>query len=488
MGFKEVSNKVDFVALEKDVLQFWQETDAFNELRRLRAQTEAAYGTYSFIDGPATANNPLGVHHGWGRTYKDLYQRYQAMLGKNQRWQNGFDCQGLWVEVEVEKELGFSNKRDIEEYGLAEFVSLCKARVLKYAAIQSEQSMRLGYWMDWNDTDELQRLGTLLVEDARQQITVGGANGPVSGTVEQIVAQLGMPELGGSYFTFSDENNYQIWGFLKQVDENGWLYKGRDVMPWCARCGTGISQHEIVTDGYHDVTHDSVFLRFPLTTRRAASGEMVDVSGEKEALLVWTTTPWTLTSNVAAAVGPDLDYVKVQAPDGWTYYLAEGAMNNTLIGKENEVVGKLKGSDLVGWEYSGPFDELPVVVEAFGEKAYTHRVIPWKDVGAEEGTGIVHIAPGCGAEDFQLSKEFDLPVVAPLNEDGIYLEGFTWLSGRSVHDVAPDIFGSLREKDVYYRKQRYEHRYPHCWRCGSELVYRLVDEWFISMGELRQAA
>jgi isoleucyl-tRNA synthetase len=158
-------------------------------------------------------------------------------------------------------------------------------------------------------------------------------------------------------------------------------------------------------------------------------------------------------------------------------------MENTLSGKENEVVGRLKGSDMVGWQYSGPFDDLPVVQQAFAERDYTHRVIPWKDVGAEEGTGIVHIAPGCGAEDFQLGKEFDLPVVAPLNEDGIYLEGFDWLSERSVHDVATDIFANLREKDIYYRKQRYEHRYPHCWRCGSELVYRLVDEWFINMGE-----
>ncbi|MFN2208390.1 MAG: class I tRNA ligase family protein, partial [Candidatus Promineifilaceae bacterium] len=484
MGFNDVSNKVDFVALENDILKFWEETDAFNVLRRLRAESEQEYGTFSFIDGPATANNPLGVHHGWGRTYKDLYQRYQAMLGKNQRWQNGFDCQGLWVEVEVEKELGFSNKRDIEEYGLAEFVRLCKARVLKYSAIQTEQSMRLGYWMDWNDVGELRRLRELMLEDAEQQVTVQGVDGPVTGTAEQIVARLGMPELGGSYFTFSDENNYQIWGFLKQCDENGWLYKGRDVMPWCARCGTGISQHEIVTDGYHDVAHDSIFLRFPLTARVGDDGQLVDVSDHQEALLVWTTTPWTLTSNVAAAVGPDLDYVKVQAPDGWTYYLAEGAMENTLIGNDNEVVGKLKGSDLVGWQYSGPFDELPAAREAFEEWDYTHRVVAWKEVGAEEGTGIVHIAPGCGAEDFQLSKENELPVIAPLNEDGIYLQGFDWLTGRSVHDVTSDIFTSLREKNIYYRKQRYEHRYPHCWRCGSELVYRLVDEWFISMGEV----
>ena len=484
MSFQEVSNKADFIALEQDVLRFWAETNAFNELRRLRARSESEYGTFSFLDGPATANGPLGVHHGWGRTYKDLYQRYQSMLGKNQRWQNGFDCQGLWVEVGVEKELGFTNKRDIESFGLADFIKLCKARVLKYAAIQSEQSMRLGYWMDWNDPDQLRRLREMLLEDQNQEVTLPGPQGPVTGTAEQLVARLGLPEMGGSYFTFSDENNYQIWGFIKQCHENGWLFKGRDVIPWCARCGTGISQHEIVTDGYRDVAHDSVFLRFPLLSKKTASGQQQQISGQKEALLVWTTTPWTLTSNVAAAVGPDLDYVKVKASDGWTYYLAEGALKNSLVGKDNEVITKLKGSDLLDWEYSGPFDELPVVKEAFAADSYTHRIIPWKDVGSEEGTGIVHIAPGCGAEDFALSREHNLPVIAPLNEDGVYLDGFDWLTNRSVHDVAGEIFINLREKDVYYRKQKYEHRYPHCWRCASELVYRLVDEWFINMGDL----
>jgi isoleucyl-tRNA synthetase len=476
MGFKDVSNKVDFVALEKEMLAFWRETGAFDELRRLRAETEAEHGIFSFIDGPITANNPMGVHHAWGRTYKDLYQRYHAMQGKNLRWQNGFDCQGLWVEVNAEKELGFTNKRDIERMGLAEFVKVCKARVLTYAAMITEQTMRLGNWMDWNDPNELRRLAQLLKEDPQQVVTVQGPHGPVTDTVEQIVARLGMPELGGSYFTFSNENNYQIWGFLKKCYENGWVYKGNDVMPWCARCGTAISQHEIVTDGYFDVTHDSVFVRFPLLGR------------DNEALLVWTTTPWTLTSNVAAAVGPELDYVQVRAEDGWTYYLAEAAMKNSLVGKSNEVVGRLKGADMLGWQYTGPFDELPQVAEAFAEKGYTHRVIPWTEVGAEEGTGIVHIAPGCGAEDFALGREFDLPVVAPLDENGVYLPGFDWLTGREVLGtpatpaVAEDIFTSLRERGFFYRKQKYTHRYPHCWRCGSELVYRLVDEWFISMG------
>ncbi|MBK8984518.1 MAG: isoleucine--tRNA ligase [Chloroflexi bacterium] len=471
MGFKDVSNKVDFVQLEQDILKFWRDTDAFNELRRLRAQTEAEHGIYSFIDGPITANNPMGVHHAWGRTYKDLYQRYHAMQGKNERWQNGFDCQGLWVEVNVEKRLGFNSKREIEKFGLAKFTNECKHQVLNYAAVQTEQSIRLGYWMDWNDTAVLRQLRDMLTEDPYQQVTVQGPHGPVTGTVEQVVGQLGMPQMGGSYFTFSDENNYQIWAFLKKCFDRGWVYKGRDVMPWCARCGTGISQHEIVTEGYQEVTHDSVFVRFPLLGR------------DKEALLVWTTTPWTLTSNVAAAVGPELTYVKVQAEDGWTYYLAEEAMKQSLTGKA-EVVERLTGIDMIGWQYSGPFDELPAAQQAFAEAGYTHRVIPWKEVGAAEGTGIVHIAPGCGAEDFELGKEYNLPVIAPLDENGIYKGGFDWLNGRSAHDVAPDIFQNMQEKGVYYRKQRYAHRYPHCWRCGNELVYRLVDEWFINMGTL----
>jgi len=351
MPFQDVTNKPDFVAQEQKILQFWHENDAFNELRRLRANSDKRW---SFLDGPITANNPMGVHHAWGRTYKDLYQRFWAMRGYNQRWQNGFDCQGLWVEVEVEKELGFASKRDIEDFGLAEFVKLCKMRVLDYAAVQTEQSMRLGYWTDWNDPEELRRLRDALASDPQGQVTIQGARGPVTGTVEQVVARLGMPEVGGSYFTFSDENNYQIWSFLQKCDENGWLYKGRDVMPWCHRCGTGISQHEIVTDGYKEVTHDSVFLRFPLTAKGTEK-----VAGN-EALLVWTTTPWTLTSNVAAAVGPDLTYVQVKHEDGWTYYLAKGAVQNTLIGNY-EVVAELPGEALVGWEYDGPFDELPAV-------------------------------------------------------------------------------------------------------------------------------
>ena len=479
MAFNAVHNKPDFVALEREILDFWRRSDAFNTLRRLRAGSPRRF---SFLDGPITANNPMGVHHAWGRTYKDLYQRYHAMLGKDQRWQNGFDCQGLWVEVNVEKQLGFNNKHDIEAYGLARFTTECKRQVLFYAAKQTEQSIRLGQWMDWNDPDELRRLHGLMGQDPQQSVTVQGVDGPVTGSVEQIVGQLGMPHLGGSYFTFSDENNYQIWAFLKKCFDKGWVYKGRDVMPWCARCGTGISQHEIVTEGYREITHESVFLRYPLTQRSVWPGVAPLSADVKEALLVWTTTPWTLSSNVAAAVGPELDYVRVQAADGWVYYLAEAAVKNSLIGKDHGVIGRIKGSDMLGWEYAGPYDDLPIVQDAFAQAGYTHRVIGWADVGAEEGTGIVHIAPGCGAEDFALAKEYHLPVLGPLDENGIFLDGYGRQTGQLVSQVADGVFASLQEKGMYYRRQRYTHRYPHCWRCGEELVYRLVDEWFISMG------
>ncbi|MGQ9476890.1 MAG: isoleucine--tRNA ligase [Candidatus Bipolaricaulia bacterium] len=462
--FKDVPKEPDLPRLERGILALWEETGAFEKLRR----KNAGRPRWSFLDGPITANNPMGVHHAWGRTYKDLFQRFKAMQGFDQRFQNGFDCQGLWVEVEVEKELGFKSKRDIERFGLAEFVNRCKQRVLKYAAIQTEQSIRLGQWMDWNDPDFLRELHDRLGRDPSEVITVEGPQGPVTGRVEQIVGQLGLPQLGGSYFTFSDENNYQIWMFLKRCWERGWLYKGVDVMPWCPRCGTGISQHEISTEGYRELSHPAVYLRFPLRGR------------EREALLVWTTTPWTLTSNVAAAVGEELIYVKARQGE-WIYYLSKGTLERALRG-EFEVLGEFRGRELLGWEYEGPFDELPAVKEAGAPRH--HRVIPWEEVGEEEGTGIVHIAPGCGEEDFQLGKEHGLPVIAPLDEDGVYLDGFDWLTGRSAGEVAEEIFKSLEEKGLLYRVEDYTHRYPVCWRCGTELVFRLVDEWFISMGPL----
>jgi isoleucyl-tRNA synthetase len=209
--FKPVASQVDFIAQEREVLRFWAETNAFETLRALRKEAPP----WSFIDGPITANNPMGVHHGWGRTYKDLFQRYMAMRGHSLRYQNGYDCQGLWVEVNVEREKGFRTKRDIEAFGLAEFVRLCKQRVLNFAAVQTEQSIRLGYWMDWDDPAMLRRLRDAMGGDPMARMTLHGPHGPVTDTVEGLVGRLGTPALGGSYYTFSDENNYTIWLMLK---------------------------------------------------------------------------------------------------------------------------------------------------------------------------------------------------------------------------------------------------------------------------------
>jgi len=488
MVFKQVPNKVDFVAQELEVLDYWKKTDAFEKSRALRK----GMPHWSFIDGPITANNPMGVHHGWGRTYKDLYNRYWTMRGRELRYQNGFDCQGLWVEVEVEKEKGFKSKLDIEEYGLDEFVKECKARVLRYAGVQTQQSIRLGFWMEWNDPEKLNWLAEKLLEDPLQEITFTGPNGKtVTDSVEQVIGQLGLAQLGGSYFTFSNENNYMIWKMIKTCWERGWLYRGADVMPWCPRCATGISQHEIVTDGYMELTHRSVTLRFPL---KKEDGSPRVVDGLPEALLIWTTTPWTLTSNVAAAVGPELDYVRVKNGDQ-ILYLSKGTLHS--LRGDYEILGELKGSDMEGWKYDGPFDDLPAANSPGGvtllseliegievSAAQTHQVILWEEVGEAEGTGIVHIAPGCGAEDFELGKEYMFPLLAPIDDEGYFVDGYGWLSSMHVSEVADPIFENLEDKGILYLVEPYTHRYPTCWRCKTELVFRLVDEWFISMGEL----
>ena len=426
--------EVDFVETEKQWLKRWNTPDADGRtlIERYLSRNDDAAENYSFIDGPITANNPMGVHHAWGRTYKDLFLRFRNMQGYRQRFQNGYDGQGLWIEVEVEKEKGFKSKHEIETYGVGKFVEECKARVDHFSDIITRQSKRLGYFMDWDD----------------------------------------------SYHTKSDENNYTIWAFLKRCHENGWLYKGKDVMPWCPRCGTGMSQHEIATEGYAEIVHPGFFLRLPLLDR------------ERESLLVWTTTPWTLAANVAAAVNPENDYVKVRnyalppaacgcEEDEHVLWLSAERLH--VLDGEQEVLERVKGSDLLGWRYRGPFDDL----EAQSEARDQHRVVEWDEVGEDEGTGIVHIAPGAGSEDFRLGNEHGLPVIAPLDDSGVYVDGFGILSGKSVDEVNPIIFDTLRESGVYYKVEDYSHRYPVCWRCNSELVFRLVDEWFISMDELR---
>jgi isoleucyl-tRNA synthetase len=470
--FHSVPTRPDLVALEHEILDLWRDRGTF---ARLRAQN-AGGPKWSFLDGPITANNPMGVHHAWGRTYKDLFQRFHAMLGEDERWQNGFDCQGLWVEVNVERDLGFKSKRDIEAYGIDRFVNLCKQRVLTYAARQTEQSIRLGMWMDWDDPDELRRLRDALAAAPADPITIMGPAGPLTDSAEMLTGRLGSAELGGSYYTFSNENNDLIWGFLKECHRRGWIYKGHDSMPWCPRCGTGLSQMEM-NEGYADREDPGLTVRFPL----------VDRPGED--LLVWTTTPWTLAANVAAAVGEDIEYVRIRQGTS-TSWVAKGRLKQAVQGPF-EVLESKPGRDLVSWRYAGPFDDLAVVREAFARGTrdapgarYEHRVVPWTEVGEDEGTGIVHIAPGAGAEDYQLGKALGLPVIGPIDEDGRYYEGFGWLSAKLAPEVAEEIVDDLEQRGFFYHLEPYSHRYPHCWRCNTPLLFRLVDEWFISMGQV----
>ena len=407
--FTPLPDKPDHPALELELLEIWEREQTFERLR----ERNRGGPKFRFMDGPMTANNPAGVHHGHGRTLKDVFQRYKAMRGFDQRYQNGFDSQGLWVEVEVEKELGLGSKREIEEYGLAEFARRCRARVAHFSELQTQQFIRLGQWMDWDN----------------------------------------------DYYTFSDTNIEYIWAFLQEVHDRGWLYKGHRSTQWCPRCGTSLSQHEQAgEENYVEMEHPSLFVRFPLVGR------------EGEALVVWTTTPWTLPANVAAAVKPDAEYGLTE--DGRWVAVARFP--------EETFVKRAPGSELVGLEYSGPFDDLPAQAEV------VHRVIPWDEVSLDEGTGIVHIAPGCGAEDFELSRVYDLPVVAPIDEAGRMLPPFGDFQGLSTTEVAEPVIDSLRERGLLVSAGTIVHRYPICWRCKTPLVFRVVDDWFIAADEIRQ--
>lgn len=427
--FKPVSSQVDFPALEKKLLDYW---DKEGILKKYLRKNDSSEKKFSFLDGPKTANNPLGVHHAWGRTYKDLWQRFNNMKGFKQRFQNGYDEQGLWVEVEVEKNLGLKSKRDIENIvpgnrfaSLEKFIDLCKKRIQKYGDVITLQSKRLGQFMDWEN----------------------------------------------SYHTSSDQNNYMIWHFLKDVDKKGWLYRGLDSVPWCPRCGTAISQHEMQTEDYKELTHDSIYIEYPLVGR------------ENEYLLVWTTTPWTLPANVAVAVDPEKEYVAARGDvAGNMYYLGKEPAKKLGLQIDKEI----KGKQLVGLNYTSPFDHLQRVKESLGN--FKHQVIATDPlimpITDTEGTGMVHTAPGAGTEDFQIGKKLKLPVIDVINEDAVYLEGMEEFSGQNAKNNPNLIIDFLREKEdgkFLFDVVPYTHRYPACWRCKTELVWRVVDEWYIAV-------
>lgn len=406
--FAELPDKPDHDALERAVLERWERERTFDRLRAKNADGPR----FSFIDGPVTANKTLAVHTAWGRTLKDVFQRYKALRGFHQRYQNGFDCQGLWIEVGVEKDLGLNSKREIEEFGLEEFARRCRAVVEWSSRELTKGSIRLGQWMDW----------------------------------------------GRDYFTFSDTNIEYIWKFLRIVHERGWLYRGHRATEWCPRCGTSISAHELA-GSYVDRTDPALSVRFPLLDRPG------------EAIVIWTTTPWTLPANVAAAVHPGGDYARLRSGD-WVAV--------ALAGDGADVQEVRKGVELVGWRYRGPFDAIGPGGEV------DHRVIAWEEVALDEGTGVVHIAPGCGTEDFEVGKVEDLPVLMPVDESGRFFETYGWLAGKQAHEAAEEIIADLRTRELLADAGTIEHRYPECWRCHTPLIFRISDDWFISVVDLRE--
>ena len=431
--FKPVQTQLDFPALEKEILANWYSSGL---VYKYLHKNDKSKTTFSFVDGPITANNPMGVHHGWGRTYKDLWQRYHNMKGDRQRFQNGFDCQGLWVEVEVEKELGFRSKKDIEVYGVANFVNKCKERVLKYSAIQTEQTKRLGNFMDWDN----------------------------------------------SYFTMADENNYMIWYFLKICWERGWIYKGHDSVPWCPRCETAISQHEMLTEDYKEMVHDSIYLELPIEGRIG------------EYLLIWTTTPWTIPANIAVTVDKNLDYALVERATGDRFWVAKELVEAVFKKDYKAIVKIVKGKELVGLKYRGPFDHLESVKKVAGENSDKFHIVIATDpqilpIGITEGTGLVHTAVSAGAEDFQLGKKYGLPMIPVIADNADYLPGLGEFSGKNAKKNPNIILDYLKGRDEVgenwvFKIIAYKHRYPACWRCKTELVWKVADEWYISMDRI----
>jgi isoleucyl-tRNA synthetase len=420
MPFGPIDPDLDLVALEQRVLARWRERDVIGEVRRLRKDGEP----WIFYEGPPTANGKPGLHHVWARVFKDLYPRFQTMRGKNVPRKGGWDCHGLPVELEVEKELGLQTKHDIEAYGIAEFNQRCRDSVQRYVEDWSALTSRSGTWIDTAD----------------------------------------------AYWTLSNDYVESVWWLLRQMWDKDLLYEGHRVSPYCARCGTALSSHELgQPDVYRDVVDPSVYVRFPVTDR-PGGGDPID-------LLVWTTTPWTLVSNVAAAVGPDIEYVRVTSTDGTNDLVMAAAR----APEDASIVERWTGQDLVGWRYQRPFD----LVAPADEGGNPWRVVAADFVSTDDGSGIVHLAPAFGEDDFQVSRREGLPMINPVDADGAFDHSVPRWAGTFVKDADASIVDDLRSRGLLVREQAYEHSYPHCWRCGTPLIYWAKTSWFIRTSEHR---
>ncbi|MGY8776759.1 MAG: class I tRNA ligase family protein, partial [Longimicrobiales bacterium] len=410
------------LAIEEETLKRWQDEDLFRQTLEANADGER----FVFFEGPPTANGRPGLHHILSRTIKDLVCRHRAMLGHSITRIAGWDTHGLPVEIEAEKRLGISGKPEIEALGIAEFNQVCKDSVFTYKEEWEELSERTGYWLEyWRP-----------------------------------------------YVTFHTSYIESVWAILKTLADKDLLYRGHKSVPYCPRCGTALSSHE-VAQGYKDVFDPS--LTFVAEVLQADGTP--DPDGR--AFLAWTTTPWTVPSNSGLAVHPKLDYVEV-ARDGRRYIVAE-ARTEAIFGEEAEITGRYKGADLIGWRYRRPL-ELVAVPEEVGN-GWT--VVSEEFVSADDGTGIVHMAPAFGADDYAAGQRHDLPMLNPIDGEGRFTADVGLVAGQFVKDADPALVEALKELNLLFEIGRIEHSYPHCWRCGSPLLYVAIDSWFAATSTLK---
>lgn len=416
--FKPVSPKLDVIQMEEKVLSHWKKQDVFHQSMDLRKSGKE----YVFFEGPPTANGKPGVHHVLARAFKDIFPRYKTMRGYHVSRRGGWDTHGLPVEIEVEKKLGFKNKRDIEEYGIGKFNELCRESAFTYIKDWEKLTDRIGYWVDF-DT---------------------------------------------AYITYKNEYIESIWSILKNFWDRDLLYQGYKVVPYCPRCGTPLSDHE-VAQGYKEVSDPSLFVRMRLIDKPDTS------------LLVWTTTPWTLPANVAVAAGENVDYVKVhrELDEGEEWLILAEALIDKVFGDEKvTVVERFKGKELKGVQYQPLFTFLPTEKPA-------HYVILGEFVTTEDGSGLVHIAPAFGQDDMQVSQENDLPVLCTVAPDGSFISEVKDWAGLFVKDADPLITKNLEERNLLFKAMLYTHTYPFCWRCSTPLLYYARPTWYIRTSQFK---
>ena len=414
---------IDLPAIEREILSFWQTQDIFHTSVRTRAGGES----WTFYEGPPTANGMPGTHHIEARVFKDVFPRFHTMKGKHVIRKAGWDCHGLPVEIAVEKELGFSGKGDIEKYGIAAFNDKCRESVQRHVDAFTAMTERMGFWVDFDE----------------------------------------------AYWTMSDEYIESVWWSLAQIHKKGLLVQDHRVAPYCPRCGTGLSDHELA-QGYETVKDPSVYVRFPVT-----SGDLEKLGAS---LLVWTTTPWTLVSNTAIAVHPDVDYVAVrtkESEDSKSEVLVLAEPLLSVVGDGYEILKKVKGRDLERTSYSRPFNYVEI--------PDAHFVILADYVTTEDGTGLVHQSPAFGADDLASCRRYNLPVINPILPNGHFEESVQLVGGLFFKEADKPLVKELKSSGRLYRHQQYEHTYPHCWRCHTPLIYYAQPSWYIRTTKIKDA-